>query len=127
LKPHASLEIEMVRRFVEQKHRRRDEQRLRQRDAHPPSSGEILRLLPLHLASESETVQKFGSAHGGSVDVKLVESRIEVLHCRTLSTLFGAAELLRFGFEPRTRLFEIGEHRLEGGHLRRRNFAIYNV
>ena len=57
LEPVARVEIEMVRRLVEQQQRRAPEQQLRERDPHLPAAGERLGRLREVVALEAEAVE----------------------------------------------------------------------
>jgi hypothetical protein len=55
LQPHRGLEIEMVRRLVEQQQIGLREQQRRQRDAHAPATGETVERLMLLLFGKTKT------------------------------------------------------------------------
>uniref|UniRef100_A0A2M4DFE8 Putative secreted protein n=1 Tax=Anopheles darlingi TaxID=43151 RepID=A0A2M4DFE8_ANODA len=61
VKPDDGVQIEMVRRFIEQQQRRFDEECSRQRHTHTPTTGERIRRTVLHFTRKAQTGQNTAS------------------------------------------------------------------
>ena len=76
--PHTSLQIQVIRWLIEQQQVRFHEQRSSQRDAHSPTTGKVGERLSLHFMGEAETLQNTAGGDLSLVDIKIVESFVDL-------------------------------------------------
>jgi hypothetical protein len=79
LKPHARLEVEVVRGLIQQQQLRRREERLCQGDAHAPPAGHVLcgPIGRYHVIREAQASEDLSCAWLGAGGVKLVKARVD--------------------------------------------------
>jgi hypothetical protein len=126
LEPHDGLEVQVVRRLVEQQQVRLDEEGTRKRHAHAPATGQVLGRLVHHRLGEAETVQN-GTGLG------LERRRVELLELLVLELeahlvdLVGDGHDLDLLFETRHLLLGRLDAVLEAVLLRRLDLALHEV
>lgn len=79
LKPHASLEIEMVGGLVKEEQVRSQEERPGQGNSHSPAAGEVLALLVLHRRRELKSHQQMCCSRLSCISSKIVETFIHLM------------------------------------------------
>mmetsp|Transcript_29415 Transcript_29415/g.87296 ORF Transcript_29415/g.87296 Transcript_29415/m.87296 type:complete len:259 (-) Transcript_29415:71-847(-) len=119
LKPDAGLQVQVVRRLVQQKDRRSREERLGQGDPHAPASGHVLRL-PVHghqVVGKAQPGEDLPRARLGPRGVELLQAVGDRLYALVLR----AALLHDLGLkclQPFGLLDDVGDDRLHGRVLR---------
>ena len=115
LEPHRRLEIEMVRRLVEQQQIGLGEQQRRERDPHAPAAGEAVERLMLRLLGKTETGENARRARRRAMRVDGVEPLVDLADAVRIVRVLG----LRQQFRP---LLRRGEHGLVRGRFAARRF-----
>ena len=78
LEPRERMYVEVVGRLVEEQQVRRDEEGLREGDAHAPAAGELSRRLGLHVDVEAEAGEQLRRARLRVIGVELVEPLVHL-------------------------------------------------
>ena len=127
LQPHGSLEIEVVRRLVEQQEIGLGEQQRRKRDPHAPAAGEAVERLMLRLLRKTETGENARGARGSAMRVDGVEPLVDLADAVRVVRVLGLGEqfrpllgrrehgLVRSGFAARRLLRDIADPRARRG------------
>lgn len=110
----AHTQVEVRRGLVQQKNGRRDEEGLRQGDAHAPAPGHVLGHLVGHLLREAEAIEKLARALFKSGGVELLQPLVDELEGRRIAPLLLQNALLHC-LEP----FLLVAHNVDNGLERR--------
>lgn len=78
LEPNTGVQIQVIRRLIEQHQVRLEEERAGERDAHSPTTREIGELFLLHLRGEAQTGQDAGCFGFGFVDIEFVQTVVNL-------------------------------------------------
>ena len=115
LEPRERVDVEVVRRLVEEEEVGLHEERARQRDPHPPAAAVLARRLPLHVAVEAEAAQQLRGARLGVVRVQFLEPLVHLVQrdAQLLLGLLVAVDQRLLGGEQPLALAVGLQHRLQ--------------